>query len=60
MLFSFLKSDPGDVSGYPIVKHGKLSLVDLAGKNIKKKIKWTSLKMAINGLKFIFFLIRDM
>lgn len=37
MLFSFLKSDPGDVSGYPIVKHGKLSLVDLAGKNIKKK-----------------------
>ena len=38
MLFSFLKSDPGDVSGYPIVKHGKLSLVDLAGKNIKKKI----------------------
>lgn len=28
----FSQSDPEDESGYPVVKHGKLSLVDLAGK----------------------------
>ncbi|XP_015760237.1 PREDICTED: kinesin-like protein KIF12 [Acropora digitifera] len=32
-------SDPGDVSGYPIVKHGKLSLVDLAGSERVKETK---------------------
>lgn len=59
MLFSFLKSDPGDVSGYPIVKHGKLSLVDLAGKNIKKN----EMNFVENGnqrAEIYLFLIRDM
>ena len=26
-----MQNDPEDESGYPVVKHGKLSLVDLAG-----------------------------
>ena len=30
--FFHIQNDPEDESGYPIVKHGKLSLVDLAGK----------------------------
>ena len=33
LLFVFHQNDPTDESGYPIVKHGKLCLVDLAGKN---------------------------
>lgn len=32
---SFSQNDPEDESGYPVVRHGKLSLVDLAGKIIK-------------------------
>ena len=32
---SLSQNDPEDESGYPVVKHGKLSLVDLAGKIIK-------------------------
>ena len=30
----FPQNDPEDESGYPAVRHGKLSLVDLAGKII--------------------------
>ena len=30
----FPQNDPEDESGYPVVRHGKLSLVDLAGKII--------------------------
>lgn len=60
MLFSFLKSDPGDVSGYPIVKHGKLSLVDLAGKNIKKKNEMNFVENGNQRAEIYLFLIRDM
>ena len=35
------QNDPEDESGYPVVKHGKLSLVDLAGKIIKADEKTT-------------------
>lgn len=33
---SLKQNDPEDESGYPVVKHGKLSLVDLAGKTRKQ------------------------
>lgn len=29
----YSQNEPEDESGYPVVKHGKLSLVDLAGKD---------------------------